>query len=214
MMSTQTQTAIPTAPTAGVRPATASGAVPYRLTVRQFEKMVDAGIFRDDDHVELLGGLLVDKMIKNPPHNVSVTRLAASYRKLLGSGWFVYEEKSVQLGRWSRPEPDVAVIRGDVKDYGKRNPTAAEIGIISEVSDSSYAKDRGPKWRKYAAANIASYWIVNLPQRQIEVYSSPSGRGKSAAYRDTKIYGQDDEVPLILDGRELGRIKVREVLPE
>ena len=106
------------------------------------------------------------------------------------------------------------MIRGRLKDYGKRNPTAAEIGIIGEVSDSSYAKDRGPKWRKYAAANIATYWIVNLPQQQIEVYSSPSGQGKSAAYRDANCYGPDDEVPLILDGSELGRIKVRDVLPD
>ncbi len=64
MMSTQSQTAIPTAPPPGARPATASGLVPYRLTVRQFLKMIDAGIFRDEDHVELLGGLLVDKMVK------------------------------------------------------------------------------------------------------------------------------------------------------
>ena len=76
-MLTQTQTAIPTAPPPGARPATASGVVPYRLTVRQFEKMIDAGIFRDEDHVELLGGLLVDKMVKHPPHNVAVGNLAA-----------------------------------------------------------------------------------------------------------------------------------------
>ena len=116
-MSTQTQTAIPTAPPAVPPPATASGVVPYRLTVRQFEKMIDAGVFRDEDHVELLGGLLVDKMVKHPPHNVAVGSLAALFRVLLGPGWFVNEEKSIQLGRWSRPEPDVAVIRGRLKDY-------------------------------------------------------------------------------------------------
>jgi Uma2 family endonuclease len=98
-------------------------------------------------------------------------------------------------------------------DFGQRTPTADEIGIIGEVSDSSYTKDRGPKWRKYAAAKIATYWIVNLNQRQIEVYTAPSGRGKSAGYRDVTIYGEDDGVPLVVEGRELGRIKVRDVLP-
>jgi Uma2 family endonuclease len=213
MMSIQTQTAIPTALPAGAPPATASGAVPYRLTVHQFEKMIDAGIFRDEDHVELLGGLLVDKMIKNPPHNVAVASTAAFFRGLLGPGWFVSEEKSIQLGRWSRPEPDVAVIRGQLKDYSQRNPTAAEIGIIAEVADSSYPKDRGKKWREYAAARIPVYWIVNLHQRQIEVYSAPTGRGKTARYEASQTYGQDDEVPVILEGRELGRINVRDVLP-
>jgi Uma2 family endonuclease len=212
-MSTQTQTAIPTARPAGAIPAPASVMVPYRLTVRQFEKMIDAGIFRDEDHVELLGGLLVDKMVKNPPHNVAVGSLAARFRSALGGGWFVNEEKSIQLSKWSGPEPDVAVIRGQLKDYSQRNPTATEIGMIAEVADSSYPKDRGKKWRKYAAAKIPVYWIVNLAQRQIEVFTIPSGRGKEARYRDAQIYGADDEVPLVIEGRELGRIKVSDVLP-
>jgi Uma2 family endonuclease len=181
--------------------------------VRQFEKMIDAGIFRREDHVELLGGLLVDKMVKNPSHNLAVGSLAAELRRLLPAGWFVQEEKTVQLGRWSRPESDGAVIRGRLRDYGKRSPAAAEIGMIAEASDSSYATDRGPRWRKYAAARIPVYWIVNLQERQLEVYSNPTGRGKSAAYQDSKIYGPDDEVPVILEGCELGRIKVGEILP-
>jgi len=213
MMSTQTETAVPTAPRYGAPPATASGLVPYRLTVRQFLKMIDAGVFREEDHVELLGGLLVDKMVKYPPHNVAVGSLAAALRGLLPAGWFVYEEKPIQLGRWWRPEPDVAVIRGQIKDYGQRDPTAAEIGIVAEVAGSSYSNDRGVKWRKYAAAQVAVYWIVNLPQRRIEVYSTPSGRGKSAGYRDVQIHGEDDEAPVVIDGRELGRTKVRDVLP-
>ncbi len=212
-MLTQTQTAIPTSSPPGVMTSSGSGAVAYRLTVRQFEKMIDMGIFRDEDHVELLGGLLVDKMVKNPPHNVAVGSLAAQFRGLVGPGWFVNEEKSIELSRWSRPEPDVAVIRGQLRDHSSRNPTAAEIGIIGEVSDSSYPKDRGSKWRKYAAAKIANYWIVNLALRQVEVHTTPLGRGKTAKYQDSRTYGEDEEVPVILDGRELGRIKVRDVLP-
>ena len=85
--------------------------------------------------------------------------------------------------------------------------------MLIEVADTSYSIDRGMKWQKYAAVKIATYWIVNLPQRQIEVYTAPSGRGKSAGYRDVTIYGEDDEVPLIIEGRELGRIKVGDILP-
>jgi Uma2 family endonuclease len=132
---------------------------------------------------------------------------------LLPGGWFVNEEKPIRLSRWSQPEPDVAVIRGRLKDYGEKGPTAVHVGLLAEVADSSYPKDRGAKWRKYAAARIAVYWIVNLPLRQIEVYTSPSGRGKSAAYQGAATYGADDEIPVSLEGRELGRIKVRAVLP-
>jgi Uma2 family endonuclease len=213
MMSQETQTAIPTVLAPGVRPtAGGSGLVPYRLTVRQFEKMIAAGVFRDEDHVELLGGLLVEKMVKQDPHNFTIDMLGAILSDDLPDDWIARQEKSVVLGRFWRPEPDIAVVRGPRERYRSKGPRRADLAMLVEVADSSYAKDRGTKWRKYAATGVAVYWIVNLPLRQIEVYSAPAGRGKSAAYRDIKIYGPDDEVPLVLDGRELGRIKVSEVL--
>jgi hypothetical protein len=204
-MATQTQNQ--------ARPRSRSGVMSYRLTVRQFLKMIDAGIFRDDDRVELLGGLLVVKMTTNDPHDLAVDRLGATLTLGLPVDWIARQEKSVVLGRFWRPQPDIAVARGPRERYGSGAPRAADLGALIEVADSSYSKDRGPKWRKYAASKIATYWIVNLPRRQIEVYTIPSGRGKSAAYRDVTTYGEDDEVPLIIDGRDLGRIKVRDVLP-
>src|SRR3982751_1784924 len=115
-----------TQPQLQTRPRSSSGVVPYRLTVRQFLKMIDADVFRDEDHVELLDGILVDKMKKYPPHNFGVRKLATLFRGLLPAGWFVDEEKPIQLSRWSRPEPDVSVIRGQPDDYAERDPTAAE----------------------------------------------------------------------------------------
>jgi Uma2 family endonuclease len=213
MMSKVSQTTTSTVRPPEARPTTGgSGAVPYRLTVRQFEKMIDAGIFRDEDHVELLGGLLVDKMVKNDPHNFTIDMLGAMLDKILAPFWIARQEKSVVLGLFWRPEPDVAIARGPRERYRAKGPRRADLGMLIEVADSSYAKDRGPKWRKYAAAGVSVYWIVNLPLRQIEVYADPLGRGKSAGYREMKTYGADDEVPLILEGRELARIKVSDVL--
>jgi Uma2 family endonuclease len=207
-MSTEIQaTATPTPPR-----TTHSGIQPYRLTVRQFEKMIQAGIFRDEDHVELLGGILVDKMTKHDPHNFTVGALGTDVRAAVVPEWIVREEKSIVLGRFSRPEPDVAVARGPRERYRSRSPRPVDLGMLIEVADSSYAKDRGKKWRRHAAAGIPVYWIANLPQSQIEVYSAPSGKGRSAAYRDVEVYGRDDQVPVILEGKELGRIPVRDVL--
>src|SRR5262245_20994505 len=101
----KTQTLAPT------RVRSRYGVVPYRLSVRQFEKMIAADVFCDEDHVELLGGILVDKMVKKPPHNGAVGSLAAELRGVSPTGWFVNEEKPIQLSRWSLPEPDLAVIR-------------------------------------------------------------------------------------------------------
>jgi Uma2 family endonuclease len=196
------------------RPAQSkSGLVPYRLTVRQFDKMIDAGVFRDSDHVELLGGLLVKQMTKYEPHDFAVGAIGDILRGMLSKAeWNVREEKSAKLGRYWRPEPDIAVARGPRDRYRSKCPRAADLWFVVEVAESSYAKDRGLKWRGYAAAGISMYWIVNVPLSRIEIYTEPSGKGKSAAYASVKVYEKGDEVPVLLDGRELGRFKVSDVL--
>src|SRR5262249_1511345 len=175
-MTTQTQTQ--------ARPQSSSGIVPYRLTVGQFERMIDAGVFRDEDHVELLGGLLVDQMTTNDPHDFAVDQLGAIRTRALPAEWIARQEKSVVLGRFWRPQPDVAVARGPRERYDSSAPKVADLGMLTEVADSSHPKDRGTKWQKYAACRIPIYWILNLPQRRLEVYSVPEGRGKAAEYQD------------------------------
>jgi Uma2 family endonuclease len=207
-----TPSVIPTAAPPSARPASASGIMPYRISVRQFEKMIDAGVFREIDHVELLEGILVDKMTKHDPHNFTVGELADACRAIVGPAWVVREEKSVVLGRFSRSEPDIAIARGLRERYRSVSPNAADLASLIEVADTSYAKDRGKKWRKYAEFKIPVYWIVNLPSRQIEVHTEPSGRGRSALYQVSKVYSADDEIPVVLAGRELGRLKVRDLL--
>jgi hypothetical protein len=138
---------MPTAPAPGAAGVTRSGIVPYRLTVRQFEQMIDAGVFGDEDHVELLGGLLVDKMVKKDPHNFSVGELGEALRDIVKPDWIVREEKSVVLGRSWRPEPDIAVARGPGTRYRSSAPRRADLGLLAEVADASYQIDRGKKRR-------------------------------------------------------------------
>ncbi|HEX8199123.1 MAG TPA: Uma2 family endonuclease [Isosphaeraceae bacterium] len=199
--------------TATRTPAIDSGVVPYRLNIRQFERMIDAGIFPDGVRVELLGGVLVEKMTKNDPHDFSVGRLGKLLRTILPGDWIVREEKSVTLGRSWRPEPDLAVIRGPDDLYRQRSPQSRDIGLVVEVADVSYAKDRGAKWRGYAEARVRVYWIVHLAKRQVEVYSDPKGRGVTANYRVGASYDADAEVPVVIVGAEVGRIPVRDILP-
>jgi len=190
-----------------------SGIVPYRLTVTQFLKMIDAGVFPDGAHVELLGGQLVDKMVKKNPHNYAVAWLGDRLRGWLPKGYFVREEKSYLHGRYDRPEPDLAVVRGDLEDYRHREPRPKDIALLIEVADASYAKDRGAKWWRYASAGIPVYVIVNLKKEQVEVCSDPAGRGESAVYRTITLYGSSDRFPVVVDGREFGRIAVKDLLP-
>ncbi len=193
--------------------STKRGWKPYRLTVDQFLAMIAAGVFPDDAHVELLGGILVQTMTKGTPHDATLDALADAIRRLIPAGWILREDKSLQLGPRSRPEPDVAVVRGPRASYFRKTPHARETAMVAEVSESTYRYDRGEKWRRYAAARIAIYWIVNLSESRVEVYRDPIGRGRSAGYRQAETFGIDTEVPVVIDGVDVGRLAVRDILP-
>ena len=194
-------------------PTTTASVRFYRLSGDQCMAAVKTNIFSKSAKAELLGGVLINKMTKNPPHNVVIIRLGKMFHRILPDPWFVCEEKSDKLGRFRYPEPDIAIVRGPVDPYERQLPQSADLGLLIEAADSSDPIDRGKKWRRYAAARVPIYWIVNLQPRLIEVYSDPSGWGRSASYRQASSYGDGDSVPIILDGREIGRIGVDDILP-
>lgn len=85
--------------------------------------------------------------------------------------------------------------------------------MVVEVADSSLARDQVQKKRIYARAGVPVYWIINLSENQLEVYSMPVGGAESADYQQQQNYLPTDEVPLVLDGHEIGRLRVNEILP-
>jgi Uma2 family endonuclease len=192
--------------------ATGSGVVPYRITARQFVKMIEANVFPEGHHAELLGGILV-AMTRNEVHDFIVGQLGDLLRSPLPDGWSVREEKSSLLGRFWRPQPDVAVARGRHADYRTRAPGGRDIGLLIEVADTSYPKDSKIKLWSYAAAKIPTYWIINVPRRQVEIHTDPHGRGRSARYQRVAIHDENASVPVVLDGQERGRIAVKDLLP-
>ncbi len=200
-------------PPQGQAKVLARGWKPYRLTGRQFFKMIRAGVFPDHHNVELLGGLLVEQMTKFAPRSFAIAQLHDAIKSMLAVGWIIQQEAMLGLGRHWRPEPDLTVVRGAWSSYRDRSPIAADIGLIIEVSDSSYRIDRGSKWRRYAAVGIPAYWIVNLAKRQVEVYTEPTGRGQSASYQRLATFDADAQVPVTIEGREVGRIVIRDILP-
>ena len=113
----------------------------------------------------------------------------------------------------SEPEPDVAVIRGDLDEYEHSHPGPQDVALVVEVADASLDRDRSIKKQVYARAGIPVYWIVNLPERRIEVYTAPSGPAETSDYRQHENYAAGSEVPLIVEGREVGRVPVAAVLP-
>jgi Uma2 family endonuclease len=188
-----------------------SGNRRYRLNVDQFVRSIEVGVFPEGPRLELLGGILVTPAIETLPNDYVVGALGEDLRKLVPAEWLVREQKALTLGRYSRPVPDLAIVRAPRSLYGRRAPTEQETALIVEVGGASYRVDRGLKWRLAASAAIPCYWIANLAGRQIEVYSDPTGRGRSASYRQASTFGPDAKVPLIIEGREFGLLAVREI---
>jgi Uma2 family endonuclease len=181
----------------------------HRMTVDRFIGLVDAGVFTKQDRVFLWHGSLVEKMSTGRPHIIAQLAVLSLLNALALHGYHTELEAPLEVKEDTLPEPDLAVIRGTSRDYPIRPPTARDVALIIEVSESSLAIDSGRKLADYASEGIPVYWIVNLPNRWIDVYSGPVG----STYRDHQVYGPDDEVPVVLDGREVGRILVREILP-
>ncbi len=184
----------------------------WRLTLDQYHAMIRQGILTDDDPVEFLEGWLVPKMPKNPPHRIATRKTRKALEKVVPAGWYVDSQEPVTLED-SEPEPDVQVIRGEPQDYHDRHPGGQDLGLAGEVAETTLQRDRGSKKRAYARAKIPVYWIINLPENQVEVYTEPTGPGAEPDYRQRQDYTPAEEIPLILEGREVARFRVADLLP-
>ena len=196
-----------------VPPAPAALQAPlWRLSVDQYHAMVRHGILTEDHDVELLDGLLVAKMTKNTAHHVAKLLVQGALAKVVPEGWYVDSQDAITLAT-SEPEPDVMVVRGQPRDYLEHHPLARELALVVEVSDSSLRHDQGFKKAIYAAAGIPVYWIVNLVDRQVEVYADPTGPADPPDYLQRQDFRGAEQTPVIIAGREVARIPASELLP-
>ncbi len=183
-----------------------------RLTVADYHEMGESGILGPEDRVELLDGYLVNKPMQTSPHGSTVQRVTEDLVKLVPSGWRVRIQLPITLSE-SEPEPDAAICQGDRRTFDARHPSGSEIAIVIEVADSSLATDRAFKGPIYARAGIPRYWIVNIPDRSIEVYTGASGPAEAPAYSHRADYSAAQSVPLVLEGRTIAEIPVADLLP-
>lgn len=183
----------------------------YRLTVKQYHRMIETGVLTDDDPVELLEGWMVTKMPHNPAHDGTISVIQGRLELELGEDWF-FRIQSAITTRDSEPEPDLAAVSGPKQKYFVRHPAPFDIGLVIEVAESSLRKDQLVRGRIFARARVPVYWIANLVDKKIEVYSDPVG-GKTPHYRSQHDYGLEAMVPLVIQGKLLAHIPVKDLLP-
>ena len=142
------------------------------ITVPQYHAMIRAGVLESGAPIELLEGWLVTKMTKNPPHRVALRKTRIALERFVPAGWSIDSQEPITTVD-SEPEPDLSVVRGDTAKLVNRHPRPDEVGLLVEVAEASLERDRGWRKRVYAAARIPVYWVVNLIDRQVEVFADP-----------------------------------------
>jgi Uma2 family endonuclease len=183
-----------------------------RFTIDEYHRMIRAGVLEEDEPVELLEGYLVLKMPRNPLHDSTIQRIQKRLFRLTPAGWDVRVQSAITLAE-SEPEPDLAVVRGDESRYQASHPGPADVGLLVEVADSSLDRDRTDKARVYARAAVPAYWVVNLVDRRVEVFTGPSGPTASPAYAQRQDLAAGASVPLLLDGVAVASLAVSDLLP-
>ena len=169
----------------------------------QYDRLIETGFFQPRDPIELIGGQLVVAEPQSTYHFTGVQAVSEALRVAFGAGWEVRGQGPVALDDDSEPEPDVAVVPGNFRDYATEHPSGA--ALVVEVSESSLRFDRHHKGSVYARAGLADYWIVNLVDRVLEVYRDPVQDPAAAfgwRYRSVAMLGPEASITLLaMSGR-------------
>jgi Uma2 family endonuclease len=148
-----------------------------QITVKEYDAMIESGVFDEDDQVELLNGAIVEKMPKGKKHSAATDRVAKFFDRNFNEFIFVRNQNPIWLNEFSEPEPDIVLAMPKTDEYENSHPTPDEIYLILEVSDSTLGYDRNTKGEAYARAGIKQYLVLNIQEKTIEDYREPSADG-------------------------------------
>ncbi|MEQ1606909.1 MAG: Uma2 family endonuclease [Pyrinomonadaceae bacterium] len=164
----------------------------FRLSVSAYDKMVEQGIFNEDDRIELWDGVLVRMSPKGIRHSNAIRRIDHQVDSLLGEKVIFTAQDPIRLDDFSEPEPDVVLLVPPIEKYDAQHPGPEDIYLIIEIADTSIERDRA-KAAKYASNGIAQYLILNLNNSEVEDYREPSTDG----YRTKRTYMADETIGLV-----------------
>jgi Uma2 family endonuclease len=183
----------------------------YRMSLEQYESLIATGFFAKHDDVHLIHGYVVNRMAESPEHGAvcDVIRRTMEVILLAVAGWHARGQNGLKIpSQVSIPRPDLAIVRGDWRDYLNRYPESRDTALVVEVSVSSLDEDRAMA-DIYAAGGVPVYWIVNVDDGQVEVYSDPGPSG----YQSHEVLAPGHVLSVMVNGVEVGEIPVADILP-
>lgn len=170
--------------------STTNGVKPRLITVSEYDRMIEAGIYTENDRIELLNGEIIEIMPKGTKHTSANSKIIRFFIKLFGDKLIVRSQDPIRLDDFSEPEPDVVLAIWDDKEYSENHPTPKDILLIMEISDTTLAYDREIKSQAYARNGIQQYLLLNLQNETLEEYREPSadGYGAKRTYRSGDVF--------------------------
>ncbi|MBD1925532.1 Uma2 family endonuclease [Trichocoleus sp. FACHB-90] len=146
---------------------------PKRFTLDEYHRLGELGFFSPDDRVELIRGEIIQMPTKKTPHSVCNTRLWKELFKLVEERAELRVQEPIILPSDSEPQPDLVISRNSSDDYLSSHPSPADVLMVMEISDSTLRYDQTTKLSLYAEDGISDYWIFNLIENCLEIYSEP-----------------------------------------
>lgn len=169
----------------------------YLFTVDDYHQLGEAGIIAEDEKVELLFGEIVKMSPIKSPHAGTVKLLNRLFNNRIGKNYIVAVQDPIELDKYSEPEPDLSILKFRDDIYTRSHPKAEDTLLLIEVADTSLMIDREVKIPLYASAGIPEAWIINLQERQIEIFTTPSPNG----YSQIHIYRKGETIHHELVGK-------------
>lgn len=149
--------------------------------------MANKGILNPEERVELIEGVIMPMAAKKPPHS-AITQSASDYLRELFLGMaLVRVQEPIYLNSRSEPEPDIAIVRHDVRRYIDHHPTPEEVLLVVEVADRTLSFDCKRKVKLYSQAGIADYWVIDVKQQRVFVFRELADK----TYQQETVWSKD-----------------------
>ena len=162
----------------------------HRITLDEYHRMVEAGVFAPDARLELIEGELIAMPPIDPPHASTVDRIVYQFFKRLAGRAWVRCQHPVTLPSDSEPEPDIVLARLESREYSDHHPAPEEILLAVEVAESTLKLHRKVKIPLYARSGIREVWLVDLVDNELMAYREPNG----AWYRSVQTHRRGDSI--------------------
>jgi Uma2 family endonuclease len=143
------------------------------FTLEEYHELIEIGFLKEDDHIQLINGELVEMVSKSTVHETCLRKLLKELPKFIEDRAILQSQAPISIPPKSEPEPDFAIVKNRDDDYFSSHPQGTDILLVIEVADSSIDYDQKVKIPLYAKAGIPDYWIFNLLDNCLECYSEP-----------------------------------------